>query len=71
MKHFRIIPIPRERDDQLLSWMQRRANGESARDIAKSEGVGPGQVIIATNNVMDADFKESGEPAHIVSRWYW
>lgn len=71
MKHFTIPFVSRERDERVLSWLDRRSRGESARDIAKSDGVGPGQVIVATNNVMDADFEESGEPARIVKRGYW
>lgn len=51
----------RSRDEEVLSWVSRRARGESCGSIARAYGVSRGQVVTATTNVMKADFAECGE----------
>jgi hypothetical protein len=51
----------RTRDEEVLDWVTRRARGESCGSIARAYGVSRGQVVVATTNVMKADFAECGE----------
>jgi hypothetical protein len=62
-------PAPsRERDEQILDWLSRRASGESCASIARVDGTHSGIVVVATNNIRNADIAESGEP---VLGAYW
>lgn len=71
MRHFRIISVPRERDDQVLRWLAMRHRGMSIAAVAKAEGVGAANVERATNCVVADDIKLSGEPEATVRRDYW
>lgn len=64
-------PVTRERDEQVLGWVSRRAGGESAHAIAQHERINSGLIVTATNAVRDADLAESGEPEKQVRRAYW
>lgn len=63
----RISPLSRASDQQVLSWVKRRAAGESPAAIAKSCGRDRKLVSRATNAVL-ADDAASGED---VSKHYW
>lgn len=58
-------------DDLLLRWLSARARGESSSVIALRHGVTPERVRTATNRVLQADLRESGERAKRVEPFYW
>lgn len=55
--------IPRERDDQLLMWLEATAAGVPCKKIAAIHGTTPQTVQITLKKIRDADVAESGEPA--------
>ncbi|WP_425070662.1 hypothetical protein [Sagittula sp. S175] len=71
LQKFRIVSVPRPRDEQLLGWLRMRSDGVPANAIARRYGVNSGVVIIATNNVMQDDLWLAEEPESLVRRAYW
>jgi hypothetical protein len=70
MKPLIIRSIPRERDDQLLLWLQARLRGISCSQIARIRGVAPETVQITIKKIKDAGLRESGENPVEVLKWY-
>jgi hypothetical protein len=70
MKPLMIRSIPRERDDQLLLWLQARLRGISCSQIARIRGVAPETVQITIKKIKDADPRESGDDPAEVLRHY-
>lgn len=65
----RISPASRESDERCLRWLRLRSR-MSANRAAKVAGVAAGALIIATNNVAQADWSESGEDVSATYPWY-
>ena len=70
MKPLMIRSVPRERDDQLLLWLQARLRGISCSQIARIRGVAPETFQITIKKIKDADLRESGEDPAEVLRGY-
>lgn len=60
---------PREKDNEVLSWMRQRFQGISAYQIAKEAGVNSGRVVNATNKAKAAD--QAHDPADYQPGKYW
>ena len=67
----RVKGVLRERDDEVLAWVQLRSAGWSLSRIARAYHTTSGPVQVATDKVMKADLAESGEPRHEVRARYW
>ncbi len=67
----RIRFVPRDRDDELLRWIEQRCAGVSLTRIAADSGIFPEAIRVATLKVMEADLEESGEDKNAVRRRYW
>lgn len=61
----------RERDDEVLKWIEHRAAGHSLRQVAEKFGSKSSLVSAATCNILAADLEYSGEPRAAVLGAYW
>jgi uncharacterized protein (DUF433 family) len=63
--------VKREVDDRLLLWLEARRKGITPEKIGAIYGVTHTTVRSPTNNVLEADLAESGEPPEEVLKHYW
>jgi len=61
-----VMDVPRERDDELLAWLEMRRNGVPMRTIAKMTGNRESNLNTLVNRIMEADLAYSREPLHRV-----
>ncbi len=61
----------RARDEEVLEMLRLRNQGVATSKIAAMFGTEPAAVLNATNNVLIADLRESGEKPGKVSKHYW
>lgn len=61
----------RREDARALLMLALRRDGISAGVIGRLFGMTGSAVRVATNRILDADLRESGEPAEVVRAAYW
>jgi hypothetical protein len=66
----RRVRADRASDERILQWLRLRVRGFSPVQIGRHMGVNPGQVIMATKRIRDADIRESGEAEAAVRAAY-
>lgn len=63
--------VTRSDDVRLLDWLRRRTAGETSDQIGARYGETSARVRVATNRVLEADLKLSGEDPGQVRASYW
>ena len=61
----------RREDARALLMLDMREDCMSAGVIGRLLGMSDSAVRVATNRILDADLRESGEPAEVVRAAYW
>ncbi len=61
----------RREDGRALLMLALRRDGVSTGVLGRLFGMTGSAVRVATNRVLDADLRESGEPAEVVRAAYW
>jgi len=61
----------RRDDDRALHMLELRRDGLSCGALGRLFGMTGSAVRVATNRILDADLRESGEPAEVVRAAYW
>jgi hypothetical protein len=61
----------RREDERALHMLALRRDGVSTGVLGRLFGMSDSAVRVITNRILDADLRESGEPAEVVRAAYW